>query len=261
MRTLIIEDEKINTVTLCNLLDRYCKEVKIIGAADNAADGERMIRTLAPELIFLDIQMPNKTGFDMLSSLGEYDFEVIFVSGYDQYGIQAIKFSALDYLLKPVKAGELIKAVQKAAEQKEQKNSTKRIHNLLGLLENTRKEEHYIGLPQMKEIRLVKPAHIIRCEARNNYTLFYLQNGEKLLVAKGIYEYDEMLKDYKFIRCHQSHLVNAQFVKSMLKEDNVCELLLLDGSRIPVPRTKKDIVKDALINGKAGMTELFKRKL
>ena len=226
---------------------KHFKQVDIIGEANNAAEGVQLIVSLRPDLLFLDIQMPGESGFDLLASLGEYQFEVIFVTAYDQYGIQAVKFSALDYLLKPVKVEELAKALLKAETKKEKKQTQEQILNLLSVINHSQKKDHRIALPLLKEIRFVNPDEVIRCEAANNYTYFYLHTGEKLLVSRGIYEYDEMLKDYHFIRCHQSHLVNRRFIKSLLKEDTISELLLIDDcSRIPVSRLRKDQVKDAL---------------
>jgi len=247
MRAIIIEDEKKNITHLRGLLTTYFKQVEIIGEATNAAEGLKLIAGLNPTLVFLDIQMPGKSGFDMLASLGEYNFEVIFVTGYDQYGIQAVKFSALDYLLKPVKVDELATAIAKAEAKKQKRQTHQQIINLLSVINNSQKAGHRIALPLMNELRFVNPDEIIRCESDNNYTRFYLKNSEKLLVSKGIYEYDEMLKEYHFIRCHQSHLVNRKFIKSLLKQDTVFELLLTDGSRIPVSRLKKDMVKEELM--------------
>lgn len=247
MRAIIIEDEKKNITHLRGLLTMYCKQVEIIGEATNAEEGLKLIAGLNPNLVFLDIQMPGKSGFDMLASLGEYNFEVIFVTGYDQYGIQAVKFSALDYLLKPVKVDELAKAVAKAEAQKQKRQTHEQIINLLSVINNAQKAGHHIALPLMKELRFVSPDEIVRCESDNNYTQFYLRNSEKLLVSTGIYEYEEMLKDYHFIRCHQSHLINRKFIKSLLKEDTVFELLLTDGTRIPVSRLRKDMVKEELM--------------
>lgn len=247
IRALIIDDEKKNITHLKGLLTKNFNQVEIVGEALNAAEGLTLIAATHPELIFLDIQMPIKSGFDLLAEIGDYDFDVIFVTGFDQYGIQAVKCSALDYLLKPVKLEELGKALLKAASRKQKKQVHEQIQNLLAMHNNPHKKEHRIALPLLKEMRLVNPDEVIRCEAADNYTRFHLQSGEKLLVSKGIYEYDEILKDYDFIRCHQSHLVNSHFVRSLVKEDNIFELLLKDGSRIPVSRLKKDMVKEKLI--------------
>lgn len=247
MRAIIIEDEKKNITQLKSLLTKHCRQVEILGEASGADQGIELIAEHRPELIFLDIQMPDKSGFDMLAELGEYNFEVIFVTGHDQFGIQAVKFSALDYLLKPVKPSELIKAVLKAENKNRKKQTQEQILNLLSIMKNSSKTDHRIALPLMKEVRFINPEEVIRCESVNNYTQFYLQTNEIVLVSKGIYEIDSLLKEYNFIRCHQSHLVNRKFIKSLLKEDSISELLLLNGTRVPVSRLKKDMVKDELI--------------
>ena len=147
--------------------------------------------------------------------------------------------------MKPVIPAELIQAVNKADAKNRKKQTNEQIVNLLSTI-NTKKHDHLIGLPLMQEIRFVNPEVIIRCESANNYTRFFFQGDEKLLVSKGIYEYDKLLKDYHFIRCHQSHLVNRKYIKSLLNKNNISELLLTDGSRIPVSRMKKDLVIDQI---------------
>lgn len=247
MKAIIIEDEKKNIVHLKGLLKQF-PVVELVGEAGDAVDGLELIARTQPDLLFLDIHLPGKSGFELLASIGEYRFEVIFITAYDQYGIQAIKFSALDYLLKPVKFDELYRAIQKAAKRTENNQTGEQIRNLLSIVTENKKD-HRIALSLMKEIRFVNPIEIIRFEAANNYTNIYLESGEKLLVSKGLFEFSELLDDYHFIRCHQSHLVNRKFIKSILKEDTISELLLTDGStRIPVSRLKKDEVKEKLIN-------------
>ncbi|ODS81404.1 MAG: DNA-binding response regulator [Cytophagaceae bacterium SCN 52-12] len=248
IRAVTIDDEVNNIDNLTALLRHYCPEVAVIGQAGNAAEGLEVITTLEPELVFLDIQMPGQNGFDLLKSLPHYDFEVIFVTGFDQYGIQAIRFSAIDYLLKPIDPAELQNAVRRAGEKIGEKKQNVQLKNLMQLLvDRHQKPEHRIGLSSAKETRFVKTGHIIRCQAENNYTTFFLLGGEQVLVSRPMFEYDEMLSGYGFIRCHHSHLVNRTFVKSLLKEDSGY-LLLEDGSKIPVSRLKKDAVRQALKN-------------
>ena len=248
IRAVTIDDEVNNIDNLKALLRHYCPDVAVIGQAGNAAEGLEVITTLEPELVFLDIQMPGQNGFDLLKSLPHYDFEVIFVTGFDQYGIQAIRFSAIDYLLKPIDPAELQNAVRRAGEKIGEKKQNAQLKNLMQLLvDRHQKPEHRIGLSSAKETRFVKTGQIIRCQAENNYTMFFLLGGEQMLVSRPMFEYDEMLSGYGFIRCHHSHLVNRTFVKSLLKEDSGY-LLLEDGSKIPVSRLKKDAVKLALKN-------------
>ena len=249
MHAIIIDDEPNNIENLRELLTRYCPAVTVAGHAGSADAGIQLILNARPELVFLDIQMPGKNGFDLLKSLSTYDFEVIFVTGFEQYGIQAIRFSAIDYLLKPIDPQELQQAVQRAWAKIEQKKQNAQLHNLMHFLMDSRqKSDHRIALSSARETRFVKTSDIVRCEADNNYTTFFLRDGETLLVSKPMFEYDETLTGYGFLRCHHSHLVNKIYVKSLLKEDSGY-LLLEDGSKIPVSRLKKDTVRLALQNG------------
>ena len=214
---VIIDDEQNNILNLQLLLQKHCSNVTVVATAMTADEGENIIKKYKPDVVFLDIQMPRKNGFQLLQALPQLDFEIIFVTAYDQYGIQAVKFAALDYLLKPIKTEELQNAVNKAGEKSLAKKQNLQLHHLIEVLKHSSsKEEQRIALPFFKETRFVKTGSIIRCESINNYTTFYLSNAEKIMVSKPIYEYEELLADYGFIRCHQSHLVNKKFIKSWL---------------------------------------------
>jgi two-component system LytT family response regulator len=240
---VIIDDEQNNIDNLSILLRQNCPQVIITSTALNAAEGERIILQYNPDLVFLDIQMPGKNGFDLLKSLNDYSFEIIFVTAYDQYGIQAVKFAALDYLLKPINTEDLKKAVQKAIHKSTIKKQNIQLENLIVLLQqNQNKESHRIALQSNREIRFVEATKIIRCESSNNYTTFFLTEGEKIITSKPIFEYEEILQDYGFIRCHQRHLVNKNFIKSWIKKDGGY-LLLEDQTQIPVSRQKKEYIK------------------
>ena len=245
IRAIIIDDEANNIKNLEQLLHLYCPEVNIIGTAFNAEEGKEIILQTSPDLVFLDIQMPGKNGFELLQSLPEYSFEVIFVTAYNNYGIQAVKFAALDYLLKPINIEELKIAVKKVIVKKEEGKQNNQLQNLMQLLKENQ-EEHRIALSSTQEIRYVKPSAIIRCESSNNYTTFYLTSGEKLLTSKPIYFYEELLQEYNFIRCHQSHLVNKKFITSFIKEDGGF-LLLEDHTRLPISKQKKEMIKEWLL--------------
>jgi len=244
INAIIIDDERNNIENLEQLLHLYCPEVNIISTAFNAKDGREIILQLDPDLVFLDIQLPGVNGFELLQSLPKYTFDVIFVTAYDQYGIKAVKFAAIDYLLKPINIDELKIAVKKVIAKKEEGKQNNQLKNLMQLLKSDH-EEHRIALSSTQEIRYVKPSDIIRCESSNNYTTFYLASGEKLLISKPIYFYEELLNDYSFMRCHQSHLVNKKFVISFIKEDGG-SLLLEDNSRLPVSNQKREKIKDWL---------------
>jgi len=245
IRSIIIDDESNNIDNARALLREYCPEVEIVATAMNAPDGIEVIRDYRPDLVFLDIQMPVQNGFEVLKAFSRIDFEIIFVTAFDQYGIQAIKFSALDYLLKPIDIEELKKAVGKAAEALQTRQMSQNIVNLMEYIRMGKKEIPKIALPTQQEILYVRIDEIIRCEASNNYTNFVLENGQTVLVCKTLKEFDDLLKNYGFIRPHQSHLVNANFVRSYLREDGGT-LLMKDERKVPVARQKRESIKDAL---------------
>lgn len=248
IRAVIIDDEINNIDNLQGLLQQYCPQVNVAGTAMNAEDGARLIKHLNPHLVFLDIQMPDKNGFDMLNDLHNYNFEIILATAYDNYGIQAVKFSALDYLLKPLNIAELKNAVSKAEKRIKERNRNHELENLLTLIRNREeKSTHRLALPTIRETRFVNPKDIVRCESSNAYTSFFLSNNEKIVVSKPIYEYEELLADFDFVRCHQSHLINIHFVKSWVKE-NGDHLVFENGAQIPVSRNKKDMVTQRLIH-------------
>lgn len=196
---IIIDDEVNNIENLQFLLQKYCMGVSVLATATSADEAIEKIKLYKPDLIFLDIQMPVKSGFEVLKAFREVFFEVIFVTAYDKYGIQAIKFSALDYLLKPIQIDELQLSIEKAKKRIEQKNQNFKIENLLDFIKRGQSEPPKIALPTLSEIRYVKTDEIIRCEADDNYTTFYLQNGEKILVCKPLKEFSEILKPFNFL--------------------------------------------------------------
>lgn len=246
MKAILVDDEKNNLINLQQLLKTYCPDVEVIATAMNAAEGKNAILQYRPDLVFLDIQMPGKNGFELLQELNQYDFEVIFVTAFDQYAIQAVRFAAVDYLLKPVSIDELQAAAGRALVKRREKMKNVQLENLLQLLQ-AQKEDHRIALATMKETRFIRTMDIVRCESSNNYTIFFLAPGEKLTASRPIFEYEELLKSYGFIRCHQSHLVNRKYVKSWVKEDGGY-LLLDNGHQVPVSKNKKEVVAWALNN-------------
>lgn len=245
IRAILIDDEIFNLENLQTLLEKHCPQVTIIATAQNIDDALDAVVKHSPNLLFLDIQMGNKTGFDVLKQLPTRNFEVIFVTAFDQYGIQAVKFAALDYLLKPIDIEELILAVNKAENKLSTQVQTSQLDFLLQQLKKSETKVSKIALQMQGEIRYVNLSEIIRCEADNTYTYFFLSNDEKILVSKSLKEYADLLRPNGFLRCHQSHLVNPDYVKSLLKEDGGV-LLLLSGEKIPISKPNKDAVKQAL---------------
>lgn len=245
MRAVLIDDEISNVENLSALLAKHCPQVTIVATAQHVDDAVEAIESHWPDLVFLDIQMHGQTGFDVLGGLAKRDFEVIFVTAYDHYGIQAVKFAALDYLLKPIDIVELKSAVNKAETKLATQRQTSQLDFLLQQLKKPEPNVSKIALQMQSEIRYVALSEITRCEADNTYTHFFLSNGEKLLVSKSLKEYADLLRPNGFLRTHQSHLVNPTYVKSWLKEDGGV-LLLTSGEKIPVSKPNKETVKQAL---------------
>src|SRR5688500_18275604 len=193
IKALIIDDEKNNIGNIERLLVQHNLPVTIVGSATNADDGIKAILEHHPDLLFLDIQMPEKNGFDVLKALPHHNFEVIFVTAFDQYGIQAVKFSAIDYLLKPVNPDELKIAINKVAAKLSSKKDNLQLENLMQLIrDKDAKKDHKLALATTKEIRFVNTSDIIRCESSNAYTQFFLTDGKNILVSKPIFEYEEL---------------------------------------------------------------------
>jgi two-component system LytT family response regulator len=238
IKTLIVDDEVNNRENLHALLKEYCKDVQVVGLADSVDSAYKIIKSQKPDLVFLDIKMPEKDGFKLLESLNEINFEVIIVTAYNQYAIQAIKFCAIDYLLKPIDIIELSNAVDLVSRRMDQKKENEGLKQLINHL-NNKKRSTKIGLASQDKVDFVETSQIIRCEADNNYTHIFLDNQKKMTISKTLKEFEELLSDYGFIRLHQSHLVNSAFIQSYYKNDGGY-IKLNDGTTIPISRTKKN---------------------
>jgi len=244
LSAVIIDDEVNNCNYLSSLIKEYCPQIKIKGIGQDATSGIQLINQVKPQIIFLDIKMPGGSGFDMLEAIPNRNFEVIFVTAYDQYAIKAIRFCAFDYLLKPINLLELQQAVAKVS------NKIIDHHNNLNekwqMLEaNKKSEEKSIALPSQERVLFVKTKDIVRCQGENNYTFVYLTHGEKVLVSRTLKDFEELLESEGFIRVHQSHLVNKQEVNSFEKTDGGY-LEMKDGASVSISRMRKNEVLKAL---------------
>ena len=240
----IVDDEQGNRENLLRMLGTYCPQIKISAICSSVTEACTVLPEVKPDILFLDIRLGDDTGFSLLESLPDVPFEVIFVTAYDSYAIQAIRFSALDYLLKPIDPEELAHAVEKAVQVVLRKQENKRMQNLL---QNTRvlDKQKKIALSVADKIEFVEIGSIIRCESENNYTTFYLKTGEKLVVSKTLKEFDELLTPHNFMRVHQSHLINLDEIKSFIKSDGGY-IRMKDGSSIPISRQRRNYVMDVL---------------
>ena len=244
IKAIIIDDEIHCRKTLGMLLKEYCPGVQVMEQCSDAESGLAAIQRLKPDLVFLDIEMPNMNGFEMLEKLPEIHFEIIFTTSYDQYAIKAFRFSALDYLLKPVGREELQRAVEKVA-QRLQFPLPQQLEILLQKLHQPASSIQKIALPTMEGLQMIAVSSIISCASDSNYTLFFLKNKQKLIVSRPLKEIEEMLEDYSFLRVHNSYLVNLNEIDKYVKGEGGY-LVMTDGSNIDVSRSKKEILLNKL---------------
>jgi two-component system LytT family response regulator len=241
IKAVIIDDEKDSIDTLKWKLENYCPDVSVISSFEKPADGVNYLKKNPVDLLFLDIEMPMLTGFDVLEELGrDISFDIIFITAYDNFGIQAVKFSALDYLLKPVQNKELKEAIDKHLKKTQQKIPSEQIDLLLNNVQAERKGKRgRIALASKESIEFVDPNDIVVCEANSNYTNVYLVEGRKRVISKTLKDFEEMLMQFDFFRPHNSHLINLSRVKEFIRGDGGY-LVMENKMKIPVSKNKKE---------------------
>jgi len=238
IRSIIIEDEQHSQKTLANFLGKYCTQVELVAIAATVKSAVEEINKHKPDLIFLDIDLPDGTGFEMLTQLPQPWPRIIFVTAYNQYAVKAFQISAIDYILKPVDPELLIKAIEKVQQYAESPESQSK--KIAALTENTLTGKlNKMALPTQQGIQLVKIDEIVRFEADGNYTTIFLMNKSKHLVSKKIKEFEGMLENTYFFRIHQSHIVNLQLIDRYIKGEGGT-VILEDGTQLEVARRRKD---------------------
>jgi len=246
LKAVIIDDEPHAREKMLLLLQRYCPEVVVMGTAKDAAEGLAAIAVHKPDLVFLDIEMPVLSGFDLLRQLDSINFEIIFATAHDHYAIKAIKFSALDYLVKPIDFEQMQNAVQKAARRIEEKTSIIQYQVLKENIQQTQAPMlQQLAIPAQTGMSFVKVSDILYCEADSNYTHIYLMNKQKVVSSRVLKEYEELLKDNGFIRIHHSHLVNRAHIIQYIKGEGG-QVILKGGVSLSVSRRKKEEVMERL---------------
>lgn len=246
---LLIDDDKHLRKGLKSLLERYAPEIRILGEAESVKTGITAIEKWMPQVLFLDIHLNDGTGFDILEQVaktnGKLTSHIVFITAHEQYALKAFKFSALDFLLKPVDPEELQKSIVKIKEALEKNTSFEHIDLLL---ENIRKKvDHFkrIALSTSDGIHLFEISDIIRCESQDNYTQFFIKNHKPLLISKTLKEYEELLTQHGFERIHQSHLINLAYLKSYIKTDGGY-VIMGDNSRLPIAQRKKERLQELI---------------
>ncbi len=242
IKAIIIDDEQHCIDRLTGQLKQHCAEtIQLAGSYSTVEEGLQAIKLLQPQLLFLDVQIHNKTGFDLLQQTREKSFDVIFTTAYEKYAVQAFRFSALDYLLKPVDPEDLVAAIAKLSLKKPADELSKKLETLLDNMEQLKQytPPKKIIVPTINGFELLPVIDIIRCQSDVNYTTIFMKDRQKLVVAKTLKEFEEMLGEYNFFRVHNSHLVNLAYVKSYHKGKGG-SVSMIDNSEIEVSTRRKD---------------------
>ncbi|MBC7873622.1 MAG: response regulator transcription factor [Ferruginibacter sp.] len=244
LKVLLIDDEERATDALRLMIERTIPEIRQVMACNDSRKAADMIHTYQPGLVFLDIQMPHLNGFEVLQQMPNKNFKIIFTTAYNEYAIQAIRFSAFDYLLKPIDIEELQASVKRFLESNEDyKQQYDLLKNIMHNIQAPSAGEFRLALPTKEGVHFLFPADIVRCEAIGNYTKFFMQNSTTYLISKTLGEYDTLLAPHHFIRTHKSHLVNKKFI-SFIDHDGFA--ILKDNSKVEVSRRRKEEVMAAL---------------
>ncbi|WP_395053588.1 LytR/AlgR family response regulator transcription factor [Flavobacterium sp.] len=233
LRAVVIDD--IETIRKKNIaiIKSNCPNISVIGQADNVESGIKIIKQLSPDIVFLDVEMPDGTGFDLLQKMKPIDFKVIFITGFEDFAIRAFRFSAIDYLLKPLDSAELVEAVKKAEESLSKEVFEMKLNNLFTNLDRP-KNHQKLMLKTADKIYSVNIQDIVNCESDKNYTTFHFVNAPKLIVSSNLKEYETLLSPFNFFRSHQSHLINMAYFDHFIKTDGGNTIVLKNKSIIPL---------------------------
>ena len=236
-KVLIVDDENPTRQLIKKMIDSFGLNLDVYTDGENVKTAIEAIGRIKPDLLILDIQMPDGNGFDVLKALPEKNFEVIFITAYQEFAIQAIKFSALDYILKPLERDELKTALLKAVKALNQKKNDFSFVALDNNIQPHKKKK--LILKTLESLFIVDIENIVRCESDKNYTFFFFTEGKKILVSKTLKEYDMLLSGLSFFRVQQSHLINMNYVDRYDKHDGGC-VIMKDGTQIPLSQAKKE---------------------
>jgi two-component system LytT family response regulator len=242
IKAIIVDDERKARELLSSLIKKYCPVVEVVDLCASVEEARDKIAAHDPDIIFLDIQMPEETGFDLLDEEGISSREVIFTTAHSQYALDAFKANASGYLTKPVSPELLVKAVTKAFQivEARKENQASKL-----LIEKATKGSERIGIPTLSGVNFITIKEIVRCQASSNYTEIFLRSGEKIVVSRTLKEFEEILKPQRFLRVHKSHIVNLECITSYHKSENAT-IKLLDGTQLPVGQTARPELEKSL---------------
>ncbi|MEO7307333.1 MAG: LytTR family DNA-binding domain-containing protein [Ferruginibacter sp.] len=243
VKILILDDEASAGNILKILIEKHIAAPTEIKYCETATDALEILQAFKPTLVMLDIEMPEFNGFDFLNMATQNNFDVIFTTAYDQYAIKAIRFSALDYLLKPIDVLELQNAVNRHIIKQQTQNQQLLVSNLLTNLQQKDPKDFKLALSTFEGVFFYDPVEILYCEGENNYTRFIFTKHKPMLVSKTLGEYEDLLKEHGFIRIHKSHLVNTKYVSNVNREGI---LLMSDGKQLTISKRRKEVVMKTL---------------
>lgn len=241
LKAILIDDELSCTETLAIELNQYCPKIEVVRKCNTAKAGLTAIQDLQPDVVFLDIEMPWMSGFELLQSLPEINFEIIFVTAYDQFAIKAFKYSAVDYLLKPIQKNELVSAVNRVLEKRTIKKPDGRLQFLLQQIQLGDHAFAKLALPTMEGLIFIPVDDILYCQSDSNYTHVVQTNGNVAIVSRPLKMVASMLDGQTFLRIHQSYLINLNHIEKYIKGQGG-EVVMLNGKHLPVSRSKKELL-------------------
>ena len=239
IRTVVIEDEEHSRKMLLEMLREHCQQINVVAEADSVKTGLAAIAQQKPQLVFLDIELQSETSFEILERLPEINFELVFTTAFDHYALKAIKFCAIDYLLKPIDLNELRIAVTKADKRLNREYLNKNLEVLLNNLKSGTHNNHKIALSTLEGLLFVNVSDIIYCESNGPYTKFIFKHAEKIVTSRHLKEYEELLSAYDFFRIHKSFLVNLQEIKKYIRGEGG-HLIMSNGAALNVSKQRKE---------------------
>ena len=243
LKVVIVEDEKRSRDTLKTLLEEFCKDVQVIATASSVSEAVKVLSVFSPDVVFLDIELQSGVGFDILEQIKDPDFEIIFTTAFEKYAIRAIKFSSLDYLLKPIDLDELKEAVEKARRRIDTNVYRQQIETLMQSIGNDSHKQEKICLATTSGMEFIAIEDVVLCKADGSYTSFVLKNKNTLLVSKHLKEYEILLAEQQFMRVHNSFLINLKEVKKYIKSDGGYIIMSNDMHVSISPRKKDELIE------------------
>ncbi|MEA2041601.1 MAG: LytTR family DNA-binding domain-containing protein [Bacteroidota bacterium] len=240
-KIIIVDDEERARVSIRSIIESNVSGVEIVAMGVDVKSGTELINKHQPDIVLLDINLPDGSGFDIIKNLPKVEFKLIFVTAYEEHALSAFKVSAIDYIVKPIDYAELTAAIEKAKQEIQQINTGKKILNFFDNAAKNNKSDKKIVLKTSESIHIIKIQDIIRCKSDNNYTRFFFEAGNPILVSNTLKNYEEILTPFNFFRTHQSHLINLEHVQRFDKKDGGF-IIMSDEKEIPVSNRKKNLL-------------------